>query len=88
LATIIHYACNIYQLGLVVYVVCSWIDHPSADTVRDYLARWFEPVLGPIRRTIPAIRTGYQQIDLSPIILFIGIAVLRSLLLSLLLPPF
>lgn len=88
LAAIIHYACSFYQLALVIYVVSSWIDHPSAETVRSHLARWFEPLLQPIRRSVPEVRIGYQRLDLSPILLFVGVALMKSLLLSLLVPPF
>lgn len=88
LAAIIHYAFAIYQLGLVAYIVCSWIDHPTAASIRYQLARWYEPILTPIRSVLPAVRIGYTEVDLSPILLFIGLAVLRNLLLSLLLPPF
>ena len=32
-----------------------------------------EPVLGPLRRVIPPVRMGAGAIDLSPIIVFVGI---------------
>jgi len=38
-----------------------------------------EPVLRPIRRLIPPLRVGVAAIDLSPIIVFVLISVLRGL---------
>lgn len=32
-----------------------------------------EPVLGPLRRAIPPVRLGMAALDLSPLIVFIGI---------------
>lgn len=88
LAKIIHYGFGIYNLGLLAYVLCSWFAHPAAHAVRAWLARWYEPLLAPVRRWIPAPQLGYASVDLSPVVLFIGLAMLKSALLSLLLPPF
>ncbi|MBN1672818.1 MAG: YggT family protein [Kiritimatiellae bacterium] len=88
IARLIHYAFSVYQLGLLAYVVCSWIAHPTARSVRLWLARFYEPLLIPIRRVVPALRTGHTAIDFSPLILLIGLALARGLLISILLPPF
>ena len=88
IARIIHYAFSFYKLGLLAYVLCSWIAHPSAHVLRLKLARWYEPPLLAIRRHVPALGLGSTAIDLSPIILFIGLSLARGLLLSLLVPPF
>jgi len=37
-----------------------------------------EPVLGPIRRVIPPMGMGGMGLDLSPLIVFFGLAILRS----------
>jgi len=39
-----------------------------------------EPVLGPLRRAIPPLRVGMAGIDLSPMIVLIGIQLLRGFL--------
>ena len=88
IARITHYAFSLYELGLVAYIICSWIAHPTAHAVRLWLARWYEPLLVPIRRLVPAPRFGYTAIDFSPVILFIALALLKSLIISLLVPPF
>lgn len=87
-ARIIHYAFSLCELGLLAYVLCSWIAHPTAHALRAWLARWYEPLLIPIRRLVPALRFGYSAMDLSPIILFVGLNLVRVALLSLLIPPF
>lgn len=88
LARLVHYLFSIYALGLLAYVACSWIAHPDAHRLRLWLSRWYEPLLAPIRRAIPAPRLGCTAIDLSPILLFIGLSLAKGLLLSLLAPPF
>ena len=88
LARIIHYVISIYELGLLAYVLSSWIAHPLAHRLRQWLSRWYEPLLAPIRRVIPAPRFGYTAIDLSPLLLFLGLSLIRGLLISLLVPPF
>jgi len=88
IARIIHYMFSFYELGLLVYVLCSWIAHPSAQRFRLWLARWYEPVLLSIRRFMPTLRFGYTALDLSPIVLFIGLSIVKGLLLSLLVPRF
>jgi uncharacterized protein YggT (Ycf19 family) len=88
LAKIIHYSFSLYSLGLLAYVLCSWFAHPMAYAVRSWLARWYEPILEPIRTRIPAPQFGYVSMDLSPVLLFVGLALLKSIILSLLLPPF
>lgn len=88
LAKVVHYGFVLYNLGLLVYVLCSWFANPTAHAVRSWLARWYEPLLAPIRRLIPASQFGHVSMDLSPILLFLGLALLRSALLSMLLPPF
>ena len=87
-ARIIHYIFSLYTLGLLVYVVCSWFAHPDAYRFRLWLSRWYEPLLAPIRRAIPSPRFGCTAFDLSPILLFIGLSLVKGLLLSLLVPPF
>ncbi len=87
LARLVHYGFTIYTLGLVLYVICSWLAHPNATSLRLWLARWYEPLLKPIQRVVPPIRLGGSAIDLSPILLLIGLSLLKGLLLSLLMPP-
>ncbi len=62
-------------------VLFSWIplapESPVA-VVRVWLVRLTEPVMGPLRRALPALRMGQVSLDLSPIVLIIGLQVLRA----------
>jgi len=88
LARIVYYAFNIYALGLIAYVVCSWISGPRIATFRTWLHRWYIPFLSPIRRLLKPIRLGEVYLDLSSMILLIAIYLLREVVVSLLILPF
>jgi YggT family protein len=47
-------------------------------TVYGFLYSITEPILGPIRRVIPPMGMGGMGLDLSPLIVFFGITILRS----------
>lgn len=78
--SILDFALGLYELGLVAYILSSWIMHPAAYTVRRWLAPAYEPVLAPIRRWIRAPVIGGTAIDVSPVVLWIGLGVLRRIL--------
>jgi YggT family protein len=79
LLTIAYYA-------LIVWIVLSWVvafgrlsyGHP-VRRLYDGLAAAINPVLAPIRRIIPPLRVGGMALDLAPLVLFFGIAILRSM---------
>jgi YggT family protein len=63
-----------YVLVLIVYAIMSWI--PSsvggpAERIQRALSAICEPVLRPVRRLIPPVRTGGGAIDLSVLIVLI-----------------
>ena len=64
---------------LLVYVLMSWFTSPY-HPLRQGLGRILEPFLAPIRNLMP--QTG--MMDFSPIVLFIILFVIESLILSLL----
>lgn len=79
-------------LRLLVWIVIAWIvlsyvvafgrvgwDHP-VRRLYDALSRWIEPVMRPIRSVIPPVRIGGAALDLSPLILILGIGLLTSLI--------
>ncbi len=59
----------------------EWIpvsyDHPVAR-LRSVLRSATEPVLGPLRALIPPVRLGGAGLDLSPIILLVGLILLTG----------
>lgn len=62
---------------LLVYVLMSWFVSPY-HPLRQGLGRFVEPFLAPIRNLLP--QTG--MMDFSPIVLFIILFILESLILS------
>ena len=75
-----------------VWVVIAWIvlsyvvnfgrlgwDHP-VRRLYDALSKLIEPIMRPIRNVIPPLRVGGAALDLSPVILILGIGLLRRLI--------
>jgi len=74
---------TLYFYAVFAWVILSWIPmspgHPLGR-VQTFLDRIIYPVISPIRRLIPPIRIGGGALDLSPIILLLGIQLLRRLI--------
>ncbi len=82
--------CNLITLAffaIIVWIVLSYVvsfgrlpwGHPIRR-VYDLLARGIDPVLRPIRRVIPPLRLGGMALDLSPIILIVGLRIIQSII--------
>lgn len=63
---------------VVVFGRVGW-DHPVRK-VYDALSKIIEPLLRPIRAVIPPVRIGGAALDLSPLILIIGLQIVARLL--------
>lgn len=63
---------------IVVFGKVPW-DHPVRK-IYDGLSRVIEPILKPIRAVIPPVRVGGASLDLSPLILLIGLQIIAGLL--------
>ena len=73
LATLIQ----LYSLVLLARIILSWIPNVDrSNQIVQFLYYITEPVLEPVRRVIP--RLG--MIDISPIVVFIGLRMLQSIL--------
>lgn len=76
------YALTIYYIILIVRIILSWV--PSLPEPVQPLARGVraltDPLLIPLRGLLPPVRTGAMAFDLSPILLFIGIAILQGVI--------
>ena len=62
-------------------IILSWFPvEPGSGlaSVYGFLYAITEPVLGPIRRIIPPLGMGGMGLDLSPLVVFFGISILRS----------
>jgi YggT family protein len=79
MASLIRLITLIVEIGLIAYVIASWVV-PPYNSVRLILGRIFDPILDPIRRIIPPM----AGLDFSVFILFIIIGVLQQILISVL----
>lgn len=72
---------TVYWLILIVRVLASWFPVPSSGPLRTLLNLVYdltEPLLRVVRGTIPPMRMGAMGLDLSPIIIFIVLGILRT----------
>lgn len=78
LILLIYWVLQAYQLILLARVLMTWI--PNLDhnnPIARFLYQATEPVLAPIRNALPPL----GGIDLSPLVVFLGISVLMQLVL-------
>lgn len=74
---LVSYALSVYQVVLLGRVLLSWLPNlDRSNPIVRFLYAATEPVLAPIRRMLPA--TG--GIDFSPLLVFLGIAMLNQVL--------
>ena len=75
-------AIQIYEIILIARILVSWIpldrSNPTIDNILRFLFDITEPVLAPVRGVLPAMG-GF---DFSPIIVFVGLRVIRGLVAS------
>ena len=72
-------ALRFYVLVIIARVIFSWIRvNPGTPvaTIYSVIFNLTEPVLGPLRRAIPPMRMGVAAIDLSPLIIIIGVQII------------
>jgi len=81
--TLIRILSSLYSLALVGTVFLSMLLGPYHSVVA-FLRRITEPLLAPIRRRIPPIRSGNMAWDLSPMVAVILVWVAESALVLLL----
>lgn len=80
---IICTAISLYSFAVLIWVILSWIRVPSTHPlarVTVFLDRIIYPVILPIRRVIPPLRLGAGALDLSPIVLLVGLSLLRGII--------
>jgi YggT family protein len=79
---VISFALNLLWWVLLLHVIFSWIPRPPEPIVPVVLGvrSIVEPLVAPLRRVIPPLRIGGIALDLSIIVLFIGIRILISAL--------
>jgi len=65
-------ALQLYVFVIFGRVILSWFpvtEGSALEGIDTFLRMLTEPILGPLRRAIPALRVGGMAIDLSPMIL-------------------
>ena len=80
---LIRAALDIYFYAVFAWIILSWIPmspgHPLGR-FQEFLDRIITPVIRPIRRVIPPVRLGAGALDLSPLILLLGLRIIRRLI--------
>ena len=79
---VICYLLTAYWFVLFARIILSWFPMPM---YRNWFSRVYgvifsltEPVMRPFRNLLPPVRLGAVALDLSPIIVFIILAIVRS----------
>ncbi len=67
---------TVYQMVVVGAVIMSWLQLSPANPVAQFVRSVTEPVLGPLRRVLPAM----GGLDFSPMVLIFGLELLKRLL--------
>lgn len=66
---------DLYSLIVLVSVVMSWMQLPPSNPIASFTHALTEPLLDPIRRALPPM----GGLDFSPMVLLIGLRMVRSL---------
>ena len=69
---------DLYSLIVLGAVITSWVQLPPTHPVANFLRVMTEPLLGPIRRVLPPM----SGLDFSPLVLLIGLRMVRAVILS------
>ncbi len=67
---------DMYSLIVLAAVILSWVQLPYDNPIAQFVNKLTEPLLGPIRRALPSM----GGLDFSPIVLLVGLQMLRGLL--------
>ncbi len=75
-------ALNILFFLIIAEIIVSWIPRGGdfLESIRGFLRLSTEWLLGPVRRVVPTLRIGGAGLDLSPLIVLIGIQILSGVL--------
>ncbi len=75
-------ALQLFMILIFARVILSWFPPTGGviDQIQNLVITSTEWIMGPLRRVIPPVRLGAAALDLSPLIVLLGITVLRSIL--------
>jgi YggT family protein len=77
---VICVAIQLYIFVIFVRLIMSWFPPTPGTTyaqIYDAFVTVTEPVLGPVRSMMPPMRMGAMALDLSPIVVLLGLQILR-----------
>ena len=80
MSEVVCWLLGAYLLVLLAHVIFSWVPRPPEplQPVVAGVRAITEPVLAPLRRAIPPVRRGGAALDVSILIVFFGLSILRS----------
>ena len=81
MSVILCYAIWAFIAALIIRIILDWVQVPASHPVgraRTSLASVTDPVLQPLRRVIPPIRMGAVALDVSVIVLIIGLQIVAA----------
>ena len=78
---LINISYRLFSLVLFIRVLLSWIPHNPSHPLIQIIYQMTEPLLRPFRNLIPTHKLGF---DLSPILAFLALGFIRSLLFQIL----
>ena len=77
IAAAINYTVNIINIIIFIRVLLSWLAPYTHNDFTDVVYAVSEPILNPFRMIFPV---GYSRIDISPILAYFAINLIRRLL--------
>lgn len=72
---------RLYEVMVIVRVILSWVQVESYHPVIKFIYNMTEPLMAPIRNLLPTERIG---IDFSPLIILLGLELVKNALVNLL----
>ena len=81
-AWVLCFVLLVAQFVLILHVVFSWIPRPPEPLMPFVLGvrRLIEPMAAPIRKIMPQPQIGMVRLDLSIIVLFLGLFLIRAII--------
>ena len=77
-AELIALVLNVYMVSILIQIVLSWVSPGGHNPLTGILYSINEPIMRPARKILPPM----SGIDLSPILVFLGIGLLKILIVS------
>ena len=78
LLDIVHLAITLYIWIIIIRALISWVNPDPFNPIVRFLYQVTEPVLRPVRRSLPTYQIG---LDLSPLLVIIGLEIVDRYLL-------